>query len=44
VLPLGDLEVVEVMGRGNFEGAGAELRGDVGVGNEGDLSAQDREA
>ena len=41
---LGDLEVVEVVGRRDLQRPGAEFRGDVGVGDQRDLAAQDGKA
>ena len=40
----GHLEVVEIVGRGDLQGAGAEIQGDVGIGDDRDGAPQDRQA
>ena len=42
-MALGDIEVVGVVGGGDFDGAGAELGIDCGVGDNGDGSVESRE-
>src|SRR5690606_25344146 len=42
-VPLADLEVVRVVGRGDLDGARAELRVDVVVGDDGDAAAGERQ-
>ncbi len=44
VVAPGHLEVVEVVGRGNLQGPGAELQRDVGVGDHRNLAPQHRQA
>ena len=44
VVTFGHLEVVEIVGRGDLQGAGAEIQGDVGIGDDRDGAPQDRQA
>ncbi len=44
VVAPGHLEVVEIVGRSDLQGAGAEIQGDVGIGDDRDGTLQDRQA
>ena len=43
IVPGADVEVVEIVGRGDLEGAGAELHFHIVVGDHRDFPAQDRQ-